>query len=183
MASLGGPDTHHKKSGVCRIVADDELDARAQPPPGRRICQRGHFDRSRPRPARSTSNPAARVGPPGLRRAPLVEALLDSDSPFEEFQSKVGPVDGDQAGSAGRAHRRRAGQQPAAPGRLPELRKCRRQHVSCVCATRSASPRWSSWTCPVICPASTRWGGVVRRGANCCTRSVRPPSPRHAGDP
>lgn len=27
MASLGGPETHHKKSGVCHIVADDEIDA------------------------------------------------------------------------------------------------------------------------------------------------------------
>ena len=48
MASLGGPDTHHKKSGVCHIVADDELDAYAR---GRRLvgyfCQQGHFDRSK----------------------------------------------------------------------------------------------------------------------------------------
>src|ERR1700738_4390306 len=45
MASLGGPDTHHKKSGVCHIVADDELDAYER---GRRLagvfCQQGHFD-------------------------------------------------------------------------------------------------------------------------------------------
>jgi acetyl-CoA/propionyl-CoA carboxylase carboxyl transferase subunit len=48
MASLGGPETHHKKSGVCHIVADDELDAYAR---GRRLvglfCQQGHFDRSK----------------------------------------------------------------------------------------------------------------------------------------
>ena len=48
MASLGGPDTHHKKSGVCHIVADDELDAYER---GRRLvglfCQQGHFDRSK----------------------------------------------------------------------------------------------------------------------------------------
>ena len=48
MESLGGPDTHHKKSGVCHIVADDELDAYAR---GRRLvglfCQQGHFDRSK----------------------------------------------------------------------------------------------------------------------------------------
>src|SRR6185312_5657746 len=46
MASLGGPDTHHKKSGVCHIVADDESDAYER---GRRLvglfCQQGHFDR------------------------------------------------------------------------------------------------------------------------------------------
>ncbi len=34
MASLGGPETHHKKSGVCHIVADDELDANER---GRRL--------------------------------------------------------------------------------------------------------------------------------------------------
>ena len=61
MASLGGPDTHHKKSGVCHIVADDELDAYER---GRRLvglfCQQGHFDRSkaevgRHRPARAAA--------------------------------------------------------------------------------------------------------------------------------
>src|ERR1700754_4080600 len=48
MATLGGPDTHHKKSGVCHIVADNELDAYER---GRRLgglfCQQGHFDRSK----------------------------------------------------------------------------------------------------------------------------------------
>ena len=48
MASLGGPDTHHEKSGVCHIVADNELDAYER---GRRLvglfCQQGHFDRSK----------------------------------------------------------------------------------------------------------------------------------------
>jgi hypothetical protein len=41
MASLGGPDTHHRKSGVCHIVADDEL---AQ--------QRGGFEQRQPHHAR-----------------------------------------------------------------------------------------------------------------------------------
>jgi acetyl-CoA/propionyl-CoA carboxylase carboxyl transferase subunit len=48
MASLGGPDTHHKKSGVCHVVADDEADAYER---GRRLiglfCQQGHFDRTK----------------------------------------------------------------------------------------------------------------------------------------
>ena len=48
MVSLGGPDAHHKKSGVCHIVADDELDAYER---GRRLvglfCQQGHFDRAK----------------------------------------------------------------------------------------------------------------------------------------
>ena len=35
MESLGGPDTHHKKSGVCHIVADDE--ARRHEGIGRRL--------------------------------------------------------------------------------------------------------------------------------------------------
>ena len=50
MVSLGGPEAHHKKSGVCHIVADDELDAYER---GRRLvglfCQQGHFDRSQGR--------------------------------------------------------------------------------------------------------------------------------------
>src|SRR5258708_32356082 len=48
MASLGGPDTHHEKSGVCHIVADNELDAYQR---GRRLVglfsQQGHFDRAK----------------------------------------------------------------------------------------------------------------------------------------
>ena len=67
MASLGGPDTHHKKSGVCHIVADDERDAYER---GRRLvglfCQQGHFDRSKAEAHDSDSAPAI---PPLLRAA------------------------------------------------------------------------------------------------------------------
>ncbi|MCB0940527.1 MAG: acyl-CoA carboxylase subunit beta [Mycobacterium sp.] len=97
MASLGGPDTHHKKSGVCHIVADDELDAYAR---GRRLvglfCQQGHFDRSK---AEAGDSDLHALLPESARRAydvhPLVEALLDKDdegdSSFEEFQAKWAP--------------------------------------------------------------------------------------------
>jgi acetyl-CoA/propionyl-CoA carboxylase carboxyl transferase subunit len=97
MASLGGPDTHHKKSGVCHIVADDELDSYAR---GRRLvglfCQQGHFDRSK---AEAGDSDLHALLPESPRRAydvhPLVEALLDKDedgaSTFEEFQAKWAP--------------------------------------------------------------------------------------------
>jgi acetyl-CoA/propionyl-CoA carboxylase carboxyl transferase subunit len=97
MASLGGPDTHHKKSGVCHIVADDEIDAYAR---GRRLvglfCQQGHFDRSK---AEAGDTDLHALLPDSPRRAydvhPLVEALLDKDddgaSTFEEFQAKWAP--------------------------------------------------------------------------------------------
>lgn len=97
MASLGGPDTHHKKSGVCHIVADDELDAYAR---GRRLvglfCQQGHFDRAK---AEAGDTDIAALLPESARRAydvhPIVEALLDDPedggAPFEEFQAKWAP--------------------------------------------------------------------------------------------
>ncbi|MCI4675340.1 acyl-CoA carboxylase subunit beta [Candidatus Mycolicibacterium alkanivorans] len=97
MVSLGGPDTHHKKSGVCHIVADDELDAYGR---GRRLvglfCQQGHFDRSK---AEAGDSDLHALLPESARRAydvhPLVEALLDKDSggasTFEEFQAKWAP--------------------------------------------------------------------------------------------
>jgi len=97
MASLGGPDTHHKKSGVCHIVADDEADAYAR---GRRLvglfCQQGHFDRSK---AEAHESDLHALLPESPRRAydvhPLVTALLDSHDDgtpsFDEFQAKWAP--------------------------------------------------------------------------------------------
>lgn len=97
MESLGGPDTHHKKSGVCHIVADDEADAYAR---GRRLVglfsQQGHFDRSK---AEAGDSDLHALLPESPRRAydvhPLVEALLDSEedgtSSFEEIQAKWAP--------------------------------------------------------------------------------------------
>ncbi|MBN9635668.1 MAG: acyl-CoA carboxylase subunit beta [Actinobacteria bacterium] len=93
MVSLGGPETHHKKSGVCHIVADDELDAYER---GRRLvglfCQQGHFDRTK---AEAGDTDIRALMPESARRAydvhPIVEALLDEGVPFEEFQSKWAP--------------------------------------------------------------------------------------------
>ncbi len=97
MASLGGPDTHHKKSGVCHIVADDEDDAYER---GRRLiglfCQQGHFDRSK---AEAHETDLHALLPESPRRAydvhPLVHALLDSPvdgaPSFDEFQAKWAP--------------------------------------------------------------------------------------------
>ncbi len=127
MASLGGPDTHHKKSGVCHIVADSELDAYER---GRRLVglfsQQGHFDRSK---AEAGDSDLHALLPESARRAydvhPLVEALLDADTPHSRNSRASGAVDRRRPGPAVRAHRRRDRQQPAAPRRLPELRKCR----------------------------------------------------------
>jgi acetyl-CoA/propionyl-CoA carboxylase carboxyl transferase subunit len=97
MASLGGPDTHHKKSGVCHIVADDELDAYMR---GRRLvgyfCQQGHFDRAK---AEAGDLDLHALLPASARRAydvhPILEALLDREpheaSTFEEFQARWAP--------------------------------------------------------------------------------------------
>ncbi|MFZ0228426.1 MAG: acyl-CoA carboxylase subunit beta [Mycobacterium sp.] len=97
MASLGGPDTHHKKSGVCHIVADDESDAYER---GRRLvglfCQQGHFDRTK---AEAHDTDLHALLPESPRRAydvhPLVVALLDSHDDgtpsFDEFQAKWAP--------------------------------------------------------------------------------------------
>lgn len=89
MLSLGGPATHHQKSGVCHIVADDELDAFAR---GRGLvslfAQPGIFDRDR---AEASDMDLKALLPASPRRAydvhPLVENLLDEGS-FEEFQGK-----------------------------------------------------------------------------------------------
>lgn len=97
MAALGGPDTHHKKSGVCHIVANDELDAYER---GRRLvglfCQQGHFDRTK---AEAGEIDLHALLPESSRRAydvhPLVHGLLDTTDEgapsFEEFQAKWAP--------------------------------------------------------------------------------------------
>lgn len=93
MASLGGPETHHKKSGVCHIVADDELDAYDR---GRRLvglfCQQGHFDRSK---AEAGDTDIHALLPESSRRAydvrQIVTAILDADTPFDEFQANWAP--------------------------------------------------------------------------------------------
>lgn len=93
MASLGGPDTHHKKSGVCHIVADDELDAYER---GRRLiglfCQQGHFDRTK---AEAGDTDIRALMPESARRAyevrPIVAAILDEGVPFDEFQERWAP--------------------------------------------------------------------------------------------
>ena len=93
MASLGVPDTHHKKSGVCHIVADNELDAYERGRrPGRIVLPAGPF---RPRKAEAGDTDLHALLPDSARRAydvhPLVTALLDEDAPFEEFQAKWAP--------------------------------------------------------------------------------------------
>lgn len=91
MASLGGPDTHHKKSGVCHIVADSELDALTR---ARRLVsmfsEQGSFDIAA---AERGDTDLRALMPQSNRRAydvhPIIDELLDNvegESTFEEFQ-------------------------------------------------------------------------------------------------
>ena len=91
MASLGGPDTHHKKSGVCHIVADSELDALTR---ARRLVsmfsEQGTFDMAA---AEHGDTDLRALLPESNRRAydvhPIIDELLDNvegESTFEEFQ-------------------------------------------------------------------------------------------------
>ena len=179
MASLGGPDTHHKKSGVCHIVADDELDAYER---GRRLvglfCQQGHFDRTK---AEAGDTDLHALLPDSARRAydvhPLVEALLDDDAPFEEFQAKWAPSMVIGLGRLSGPHRRRARQQPAAARRLPELRK-RREGSAFRAAVRrvrhSAGRRGRRARLPARCRPGVGRRGAPRRQAAARVRRVPP---------
>ncbi|MGB6182841.1 MAG: acyl-CoA carboxylase subunit beta [Rhodococcus sp. (in: high G+C Gram-positive bacteria)] len=91
MESLGGPTTHFRKSGVCHIVADDELDALAR---GRRLVsmfsEQGEFDLAA---AQHGDTDIKALLPESNRRAydvhPVIHELLDNvegESSFEEFQ-------------------------------------------------------------------------------------------------
>ncbi|TSE00118.1 acyl-CoA carboxylase subunit beta [Skermania sp. ID1734] len=96
MASLGGPDTHTKKSGVAHIAAHDEADAMHR---ARRLvsmfAEQGHFDL---RAARNGDVDLKAMLPASARRAydvkPIIHELLDNvasgdgetESTFEELQ-------------------------------------------------------------------------------------------------
>ncbi|NKY89428.1 acyl-CoA carboxylase subunit beta [Nocardia veterana] len=96
MATLGGPETHGKKSGVCHIVADDENDAMHR---GRRLvsmfAEQGEFDLSA---AAHGDVDLKAMLPESAKRAydvkPIVRELLDKipspdgadESSFEELQ-------------------------------------------------------------------------------------------------
>ncbi|MGW0182887.1 acyl-CoA carboxylase subunit beta [Nocardia sp. NPDC003345] len=91
MATLGGPETHGKKSGVTHIVADDEADAMHR---ARRLvsmfAEQGEFD---PLAAEHGNVDLRAMLPASAKRAydvkPLVHELLDNvdgESSFEELQ-------------------------------------------------------------------------------------------------
>ncbi|WP_040834361.1 acyl-CoA carboxylase subunit beta [Nocardia brevicatena] len=92
MATLGGPETHGKKSGVCHIVADDEADAMHR---ARRLvsmfAEQGEFDMLA---AEHGNVDLQAMLPESPKRAydvkPLVHELLDNvdgESSFEELQA------------------------------------------------------------------------------------------------
>ncbi|EUA65648.1 carboxyl transferase domain protein [Mycobacterium xenopi 4042] len=167
MASLGGPTTHHKKSGVCHIVADDELDAYAR---GRRLvglfCQQGHFDRSK---AEAGDIDLHALLPESPRRAydvhPIVHGLLDEGT-FEEFQSKWAPS---MVIGLGRLSGRTVGVLANNPLRLGGC-------LNSESAEKAARfvRLCDAFGIPLICVVDVpgylpgvgeEWGGVVRRGA------------------
>lgn len=91
MASLGGPDTHTKKSGVAHIAATDEPDAFNR---ARRLvsmfCDQGTFDQAA---AEHGDTDLRALMPASAKRAydvrPIVHELLDNvdgESDFEELQ-------------------------------------------------------------------------------------------------
>ncbi|UGT45177.1 acyl-CoA carboxylase subunit beta [Nocardia yamanashiensis] len=91
MATLGGPITHGKKSGVCHIVADDESDAMHR---ARRLvsmfAEQGEFDLAA---AEHGDVDLKAMMPESAKRAydvkPIINELLDNvdgESSFEELQ-------------------------------------------------------------------------------------------------
>src|ERR1700740_340312 len=168
MASLGGPDTHHKKSGGCHIVADDEADAYER---GRRLvglfCQQGHFDRNK---AEAHESDLHALLPESPRRAydvhPIVTAILDDDAPFDEFQARWAPAMG---GGLGRLSGRTVGVLANNPLRLGG---CLHSESAEKAArfVRLCDAFGIPWIVIVDVPGylpgvDQEWGGVVRRGA------------------
>jgi len=146
---------------------------RARPPAGRLFCQQGHFDRSKAESGDTDLHAfAAGFGAARLRRAPLVEALLDGDAPFEELQGKWLR----RSSSASVGCRAEASADPNNPLRLggcPELRK-RGEGSAFRAAVRrvrdsAGGHRRRAGYLPGV---DQEWGGVVRAAPSCCTRSA-----------
>jgi acetyl-CoA/propionyl-CoA carboxylase carboxyl transferase subunit len=85
--------THHKKSGCA--TSSPTTSSTPTSAAARLVglfCQQGHFDRSK---AEAGDTDLHALLPDSARRAydvhPLVDALLDSDAPFEELQGKWAP--------------------------------------------------------------------------------------------
>ena len=92
MASLGGPDTHHK-SPACATSSPTMSSTPTSVVVAWSDCSasRAISTAARPRPVTPTCTRCCRIRRPRLRRAPAVTALLDDDAPFEEFQGKWAP--------------------------------------------------------------------------------------------
>ena len=179
MESLGGPDTHGRRSGVVHVVTDSEPAALETARAGRRPARRARA-RFAPRRRASRTSTCGALLPEQRNRAYDVKPLV------------AGVLDGPGAGAApavrARTSSRRWAASPGAPSASSPTTRCawaaawtprrrRRRPGSCGCATPSGC-RWSCWsTCPATCPASAR-SGTASCGAapSCCTPSPRPSS-------
>ena len=167
MESLGGPDTHGRRSGVVHVVTDSEPAALETARAGRRPA--GRPGRVRPGRRRARRRPRARMLPEQTQRAydvkPLIADLLD------------GPGPGAAPAVRARTSSPRSAGWPGAPSGSSPTTRCawaaawtprrrRRRPGSCGCATRSGC-RWSSLVdVPGYLPGvGQEWDGVVRRGA------------------
>ena len=121
MESLGGPDTHGRRSGVVHITTPSDDDALATARQAATLfAQQGSFDLA----AIGPDEDLAALLPENPKRAydvhPLVDGLLD-DGSVPRAAHPVGAEHRHRPGPPDRAHRRRHRQQPAAARRLPRL--------------------------------------------------------------
>ena len=176
MESLGGPDTHGRRSGVVHAITETDADAIAH----------ARLITSAARPAgrvrRITGGRAATTSqallPENRKRAydvhPLVTGLRRQRH-VHRIARSLGAQRRDRFGSVGRSDGRRDREQPVAPRRLPRLGQCReggpvRAHVRRVRrATRRPRRRTRA-----ICQVSARNGMASCDAAqNCYTHSPR----------
>ena len=121
MESLGGPDTHGRRSGVVHVITDDEDAAIAAAQSVTSLLARqGTFDLAQIGPAHDLSA----LLPENPKRAYDVHPLVAVDprrGRLPRAARQVGAEHRHRPRPAHRPHRRRDRQQPAAPGRLPGL--------------------------------------------------------------
>jgi acetyl-CoA/propionyl-CoA carboxylase carboxyl transferase subunit len=166
LVSLGGPDTHGRRSGVVHVAVSSEMEAYAS---ARRLtdlyARRAEFVADGERP----TDPATLL-PASSRRAydvrPLIQSLLDTSPAFEELQARWAPNMVTGIGRLGGGTIGVLANNPLRKGGCLESLSSEKAARFVRMCDAFGIPLLSIVDVPGYLPGvGQEWGGVIRRGA------------------